>query len=209
MFSEAKTEAKRRLEDGKKISTTQQVCEVWCMSQICSSGPLMCCSPVPHQVVQRVGPSNGNVSPSLLAKATSPLRPTNSPPPPTSPAATTPLLRGSSGGNTNREDMPNGPSAQNKASSHARLHADGKVISDSRRYHTPMSLVVVVLPRLRQPADSTSLLTPLPPHPPVPRRRQIMRPRRQSRPWTNCSLRPTSSSWLWQQGEDSVCVGLP
>ena len=138
------------------------------MSQTCNSGPLMCCSLVPRQVVQRVGPSNGSVSPSLLAKATSPLRPTNSPPPPTSPAATTPLLRGSSGGNANREDMPNGPSAQNKASSHARRHADGKVISDSCRYHTPMSLVVVVLPRLRQPADSTSLLTPPPPPPPSP-----------------------------------------
>lgn len=76
------------MEDGKKISTKQQV-------------------------VQRVSPPNGSVSPSLLAKATSPLRPVASPPP-TSPPTTTSLLRSTSGGSTNQGEMTNGSSAQSK-----------------------------------------------------------------------------------------------
>ena len=82
-------------------------------------------------MVQRVSPPNGSVSPSLLAKATSPLRPVASPPP-TSPPTTTPLLRSTSGGSTNQGEMTNGSSAQSKASPNIRLRAnEGKAISDS------------------------------------------------------------------------------
>ena len=101
------------------LNQTASGCGV-CLRHTAAVSCIVCAS---HQVVQRVNPStNGSVSPSILAKATSPLRTVASPPPSTSPATTTPLLRSGSGGSANREDMPNGPGAQPKAGTHTRRH---------------------------------------------------------------------------------------